>query len=117
MDTFRMLLALPPGAPAASARNARIAVFRATSAKQAHGDGDHDRCDGEAIQREQPGRAAVGAAADSVQGGGGPNGEVEVVRAPPEAVREPAAVVVADREREQQLGRDDPKRDPHSSVA
>ena len=43
-----------------------------------------------------------------LQGGAGPHDEVRVVGNPPVAVRDAAAVVVGDREREQQLGGDDP---------
>ena len=45
-----------------------------------------------------------------------PDGEVEVVRLPPEAVREPLPVVVRDREGDEQLGGGDPQPCPDRPV-
>jgi hypothetical protein len=46
----------------------------------------------------------------------GPDEEVEHVGAPPEGVRQPLAVAVRDREREQELRSDDPERGPHGAI-
>ena len=65
-----------------------------------------DDCGGRRVDGEQPGRAAIGSRRDPVHGRGEPDDEVEVVRAPPEAVRKGLPVVVRHRERNEQLGRD-----------
>ena len=46
----------------------------------------------------------------------GPDKEVEHVGAPPESVRQPLAVAVRDRKREQELRSDDPERGPHRAI-
>ena len=61
-------------------------------------------------------RAAVRAGHHAVERGERPHGEVEVVRQPPEAVRQPRAVVVRDREREQQLRGGDAETGPERPV-
>ena len=68
------------------------------------------------VERDQPRRVAVGAAAEPVEHDDHPHGEVRVVGAAPVPVGHAIAVVVGHREREQQLGADDAQRDPDRPV-
>src|SRR6266496_3080835 len=74
---------------------------RKAARRQAGDDGG-----GADVESEPPCRRAVGSGGDPVHEREQPDREVEVMRAPPEAVRERLAVVVRHGERHEQLGRD-----------
>jgi hypothetical protein len=67
-------------------------------------------------ERDHPRSAAVGAAPETMQRGCDPDDEVPVVGGPPPPPRYAVAVVVRDREREQELGRDDAEGSPERAV-
>jgi hypothetical protein len=77
----------------------------------ADGQADHKRRR-DHVDRGGPGSGGVGSGGQAMREREGPDGEVQVVGALPEGVPELLPVVVRDREGDQQLGADDPKRDP-----
>src|SRR5215472_3499117 len=99
------------GAGGRDARRAQHVAAEAPEEQHEHGR------DGDAVEDRQPGGSPVGSGHQPVQRGERPDGEVEVVRSSPEPVRQPAAVVVRDREREQEFGRRDPESRPERPVA
>ena len=89
----------------------------AAGAAEAPDEQHEDARDGDPVEDRQPRGAAVGARHQTVHRCEAPDREVEVVRLPPEAVRQPLPVVVRDREGEQELGGGDPEPRPERPVA
>jgi hypothetical protein len=84
--------------------------------EQAPGEQAADGTGGADVERRRPLGSGIGAGEEPVHDGERPHGEVQVVRAAPEAVRKPASIAVRDREREQELGRDDSERGREGTV-
>ena len=75
-----------------------------------------DARDGDSVEDREPRDAAVGSRHQPVEEARRPDREVEVVRLPPEAIRQPLPVVVRDRERDEELGGGDPEAGPERAV-
>src|SRR6266542_3379260 len=110
VSTDWLLAMTSPNPPGRGGRGS-LWTKRAADGQSTHGS---DR--GEA-DPEQPSRAAIGAAAETVRGRGDPDEEVQVVQAPPHAVGDALAVAVGQTQREQQLGRHDADTGPERPVA